>query len=283
MDDVIPPLVPDLQLAAGLRVVGRGHDHLQIGLYDGRRVLLPRTRAVESTLDALLARRPLEPDETTMPILERLQNQGYVSRRDEDLTRERRRRAARVVVLGNCAGVDATALLASAGVHASAVAEAAEHADVVLALSTGEIARDRLDPLIRGNTSHLVVRLVDGAALVGPFVAPGLTACLRCIDAHQSIRDPDHVAVTNRYVRATSRARPDGVPDVTDPVLATVAVAWAVRDVVAHLDGRRPSTWSRTLFLGPEPSHRHEQDWSRHPECGCSWPANDPLSGTMGV
>jgi hypothetical protein len=91
------------------------------------------------------------------------------------------------------------------------------------------------------------------------------------------------VAVTSRYVQASAQARADGAPDVTDPVLAAVALAWAVRDVVAHLDGRRPSTWSRTLFLDPEPSHRREEDWTRHPECGCCWSAHAPLSGTMGV
>ena len=184
-----------------------------------------------------------------------------------------------MAVHGAAPGLDAADLLRSAGVTVDPRPSA--EVDVVLALSTGEIARDRLDPLIRRGTSHLVVRLVDGAAVVGPFVVPGQTACLRCIDAHRSVRDPDHVAVTNRYVRATARARPDGVPDVVDPLLATVAVAWAVRDVVARIDGRRPSTWSRTVFLDPEPAHRREEDWSRHPECGCSWPAHGALSGTM--
>ena len=70
---------------------------------------------------------------------------------------------------------------------------------------------------------------------------------------------------------------------VTDPVLTALAHAWAVRDVVAHLDGRRPATWSRTVWLDPEPAHRQEQDWSRHPECGCSWSGHTPLSGTMGA
>ncbi len=285
----------DLQLAPGLRVVSRGHDHLQIGLYDARRVLLPRTAAVESTLEALLTRRPVSQDETTAMILDRLRRHGCVTGRDEELRRAERRRATRVAVLGGLRGALADTLsgmhpvhlLTAAGVTVETVTrpddDVLARADVVLVLSSGEIARERLDPLIRSGTSHLVVRLVDGAAVVGPFVVPGLTACLRCIDAHRSIPDPDHVTLTSRYVQATMRARPDGVPDVTDPVLAVVAVAWAVRDVIAHADGRRPSTWSRTLFLDPEPVQRLEQDWSRHPECGCCWPAHGALSGTMGA
>jgi bacteriocin biosynthesis cyclodehydratase domain-containing protein len=127
---------------------------------------------------------------------------------------------------------------------------------------------------------HLVVRLVDGGALLGPFVVPGETACLRCIDAHESVRDPDHVAVTTRYAQASGSPRGDGVPDL-DPALASIALAWAVRDVTAHLDGHEPSTWSRTLHLRPDPTRREEQAWPRHPHCGCSWAADDPASGTM--
>jgi bacteriocin biosynthesis cyclodehydratase domain-containing protein len=269
----------DLQLAPGLRVVRRGPDHLQVGLYDGRRTLLPRTPAAESTVDALLQRRPTVPDHEMAAVLDRLRRTGCLTSRAEQARRDRRRRQSRVTVLGALPGVEPSGLLTSAGVGVTSGTDA----DVALVLSVGEIARDRLDALLRRGTSHLVVRLVDGAALVGPFVVPGLTACLRCIDAQRTIRDPDHVAVTSRYVRATTRARSDGVPDVADPVLAAVATAWAVRDVVAHLEGRLPSTWSRTLFLDADPAHRREEDWSRHPECGCSWPTHDPLSGTMGA
>jgi hypothetical protein len=174
---------------------------------------------------------------------------------------------------------DLPALLAARGVSLTA---SADEAEVVIVLSAGELDRDRLDPLIRTRTSHVVVRLVDGGAVLGPFVVPGTTACLRCIDAHRCVRDPDHVAVTARYIRATERPRPDGVPDL-DPALASLALAWAVRDVVAHLDGGEPSTWSRTLFLPAEPASRIEREWRRHPQCGCSWSADGALSGTMGV
>lgn len=277
MDDL--EALPDLQLAPGLRVVRRGLGHLQVGLYDGRRTLLPRTPATESTIDALLHRRPLDPGHATAWVLDRLRRAGCLTSRDEADQRARRRRQARVAVHGTLPGIEVRDVLTAAGVEVTPATDA----DVALVLSDGEIERDRLDTLVRRGTPHLVVRLVDGSAVVGPFVAPGLTACLRCIDAQRSIRDPDHVAVTSRYVRATSRTRTDGVPDIADPVLAAVATTWAVRDVVAHLEGRLPTTWSRTLFLDTDPAHPREEDWSRHPECGCSWLAHDPLSGTMGV
>ncbi len=256
-------------LAPGLRVVRRGLDQLQVGLYDGRRVLLPRTESVTDTIALLLEGGVLaaDPDPAGAAVLDELD-------RHECLTWDPPPRVIRpaVAVLGRfeIPGLpDVGELLRAAEV---AMTSSTCHADVVLALKAGEIDRDQLDPLIRGRTSHLVVRMVDGSAVLGPFVVPGTTACLRCIDAHQTVRDPDHVVVTTRYVRATDSARPDGVPDL-DPALTSVALSWAVRDIVAHLEGRLPSTWSRTVQLGAEPVQRSEQAWLRHPQCGCSWPA----------
>jgi bacteriocin biosynthesis cyclodehydratase domain-containing protein len=232
---------------------------------------------VERTLASLLERRPLEQDPETRAVLDTLERRGCLVAEDERDRRARDRGRGRVSVRGDLAG--AQDLLIRAGVR---VVADGSPVDATLVICRGELAREVLDPLIRAGTPHVVVRLVDGSALIGPFVVPGVTACLRCVDAHQSIGDPDHVPVTNRYVRATARARADGVPDVTDPVLANVAVAWAVRDVVAHLEGRRPATWSRTLVLDDDPSSQREAVWPRHPECGCCWSAHTLRSGKIG-
>ena len=173
---------------------------------------------------------------------------------------------------------DLEALLATAGLTTTPVPA---DADVVLVQALGELDREVLDPLIRGRTSHLVVRMVDGGAVLGPFVVPGATACLRCVDAHQSLLDPDHVTVTSRYLRATAVPRDDGVPDVPDVALLALAQTWATRDVAAHLAGREPATFSRTIRFGRDPVHREERRWLRHPDCGCCWPALNPSSGTI--
>ena len=256
-------------LAPGLRVVRRGLDQLQIGLYDGRRVLLPRSGSVTDTIARLLERgAPGEvPDPAGAAVLDLLDRNGCLA---WDRPARGDRRAVAVVGRLEIPGLpEVGALLGASDV---AITSSNADADVVLVLSAGELDRDLLDPLIRRRASHLVVRLVDGDAILGPFVVPGATACLRCIDAHHMVHDPDHVAVTTRYVQATDHARPDGIPDL-DPGLASVALSWAVRDLVAHLRGREPSTWSRTVHLGAEPVRRHEHTWLRHPKCGCSWPA----------
>ncbi len=263
------------RLAAGLRVVRRGREHVQVGLHEGRRALLPRTTAVEETLATLLDNRSLEPAPTAEMVLETLHRHGCLTDTAEDADRARRRHA-RVALHGSVA--TERDLLTGLGVRVVAPGQAAEAALVAV---QGELDRDRLDGLVRAGTPHLVLRLVDGTAVVGPFVVPGRTACLRCVDTHVGVGDPDHVAVTQRYVRATSRARPDGVPDVADLVLPALAAAWAVRDVVAHLEGRRPSAWSRTLTFDADPGPPREQVWPRNPDCGCTWTAHAPWSGTM--
>jgi bacteriocin biosynthesis cyclodehydratase domain-containing protein len=207
-----------------------------------------------------------------------LERHGCLSDPGEEARRERRRRAGRVALHGGVA--TERALLRAAGVRVVGPGQAAEAALVAV---PGEVDRDLLDPLVRDGTPHLLVRLVDGSAVVGPFVLPGRTACLRCVDGHARVHDPDHAPVTERYVRATSRARRDGAPDVADRVLAAVAAAWAVRDVVALLEGRRPASWSRTLLFPQDPAPPREQVWPRHPECGCSWTLGAPASGTMGA
>ena len=264
------------QLAPGLRVVTRGLDRVQVGLYDGRRVVLPRTDIVLRTLAVLLERGPIDESPDTSWVLEQLDRHGCLVReRGSGLT------GRKVAMLGRIAGPGLPAV--DDLFHAAGVGTTCElhDADAVVAFGVGELPRERLDPLLRRGTSHVVVRLVDGGAVVGPFVVPGRTACLRCIDAHQSLVDPDHVAVTTRYAEATARPRNDGMPDIVDPALATIALAWAVRDVVAHLDGATPSTWSGTLLLCPDAGQRREERWLRHPMCACSF-ADDAFAASSG-
>ena len=48
-----------------------------------------------------------------------------------------------------------------------------------------------------------------------------------------------------------------------------MAVAWAVRDLVAAADGELPATWSATVALGHLPAQ--VTAYRRHLHCGCAW------------
>ncbi|KRA37978.1 MULTISPECIES: hypothetical protein [unclassified Nocardioides] len=134
-----------------------------------------------------------------------------------------------------------------------------------LVVTTGPLDRALLDPLVRGSVPHLLVTGAASGRRVGPFVQPGLTACLRCVDAHESLHDARRPLLVSQAASAAA----DWPPPV-DPLLDQLALAWAVRDLLRYLEGDEPSTWSATIDIRPvDPPERVA--WGRHPDCGCAW------------
>ena len=126
----------------------------------------------------------------------------------------------------------------------------------------------RIDDLVREGAPHLMVVSRAGPLEVGPFVSPGHTACLRCVDAHRAEPDPRRHLVVEQIAQAVA----GGAVEPRDELLWSLALAWAVRDVVRFVEGHRPSTWSTSYEIGPlDPPRAHE--WARHPHCGCAWDA----------
>jgi bacteriocin biosynthesis cyclodehydratase domain-containing protein len=284
-------------LAPGLRVVQRSRDELQIGLGRDVRLRVPDTEPVRRTLDLLLRGEVLPDDAPTRAALDLLapvlvDGAGLVvagiAPGDVAATALRTpgypvllaaRQRASVAI---CGGLDVPAgdprpLLTAAGLR---VAPGLDAASVVLVLRAGEIDRDDLDPLLRSGTPHLLVRLVEGTALVGPFVDPGRTACLRCIDAHTAIDDPEAPVLAVRQALARED-RLDGVAEPVDNALAGLAVAWAVRDLLTQVEGDRPSTWSAVVSLSATLTTVTQTEWLRHPGCGCAWLPDAQPSRTM--
>lgn len=279
-----------LALAPGLRVLRRSRTLLQVGLLAQHRVLLPDTEPVRRTLGRL-ARGEAPPDDAqTREVL------GALAPALVDATglvvpgvaagdvaavalldpagypgRLAARRQAAIAVHGALADVDPRPLLHAAGVAVSVGRAAAPTAWLVL--SMGELDREQVDPLIRAGIPHLIVRMVEGEAVVGPFVEPGRTACLRCLDAHRIEDDPRAGVLAAAHARAV---RHDGVVEPVDTALATLAAAWAVRDLVSWIEGERPSTWSATVQLSATLSPVTHAEWRRHPACGCSWLPDAP-------
>lgn len=138
-------------------------------------------------------------------------------------------------------------------------------------VAVGEPPREHLDPWMRDGTPHLLLRLTEGNAVIGPFVEPGSSACLRCVDAHHADLDPAWPLLVAQYASAVGRDREDTIPEPLDPILASLASAWAVRELASHAEGRRPPTTSTTIRLDPHLTALETQHWPRHPACGCGW------------
>ena len=137
-------------------------------------------------------------------------------------------------------------------------------ATVALVLAAGEPERDLLDDAMAVGQPHVLVSACEGAVRLGPFVVPGSTACLRCIDAELAAPTSGEGWCWRRW---------PGRPSPVDAATTYAAVGLAVRDVLAYLDGDRPMTWSATLTLGPVPGEEGlvPRRWRRHPHCGCCW------------
>lgn len=154
---------------------------------------------------------------------------------------------------------DARALLASAGL---AVARADRPFDLVLVVRHRWAPREQVDPWVQRSVPHLWVGHDADGVDVGPFVVPGLTACLRCVDAHEVDVDPGHP--TQLTWQAST------VDDRPDPLLLRLALTWAIRDLVAYVEGDEPSTWSASVRLDAALA-APRTPWTRHPRCGCAW------------
>ena len=141
--------------------------------------------------------------------------------------------------------------------------------EVHVVCGVGEPPRTRLDQRVSDGVTHLLLRFVEGRALVGPLVVPGATACLRCLDLHRTDVDPAWPLLVEQYSRFTRQDRPDGVPEPVDAALAHVAMGWATRELTAHLCGGVPLTRSRVLTLSSDLTEVAVQEYPQRPDCGC--------------
>lgn len=282
------PAMTRLVLAPGLRVQHRSAEEVQLGLEPGHR--LRATTAVRRALapiDRGEAPGPsARPVAALAPFLVDADALGPAGIAPGDAAaaaladptgfaaRLAARRTRTVAVRGSL-GTDPAALLTAAGLRVHD-----DNPDAVLLLCTGEPDRDPTDLLVRDGIPHLLVRLVEGAVVVGPLVVPGYTACLRCLDAHRAVRDPLYPVLAAAHHRAL---RHDGTVEPADTALVALGVAWAARDLVTHLDGDRAATWSATVRITADLGDVRPTRWLRHPGCSCVWAADDPASSTMAV
>ena len=286
-------------IAPGLPVLARPGGELQIGRSARHRLRLPDTAATRRAL-AALARGETPNDREGRrllavldPVLRESGTLVQPGLPDAEMAalsllhprsamaRLAARRRTKVRVSG-VLGTDPRPLLASTGLGTGTAAAST----VTLVLSAGEPDRGALDPLLRERQPYLLLRAVEGELVLGPFVDPGRTACLRCLDAHHAERDPAYPVLVSRAARviqSSDNAEP------LDTALATIALGWAVRDLVRYAEGDPVSTWSATVRFGPDETNLAPTTWPPHPGCGCGWarsadsPGHVYRSSTMGA
>ncbi|MDZ5621156.1 hypothetical protein [Nocardioides bizhenqiangii] len=267
----------ELRLRPGAPVVRRDEDTLQVGLHPPHAVRVPDQPEVRALLDALRAGAdPGELAPVAVRALDSLLTAGLAFRTAAGVTPDldvaqaqhgadgQRRLAERArhrvgVRAGEASRAILDDLMALAGLGVDDASPS-----VWLVVTSGPITRGTIDPLVRAGAPHLLVCGDGIGRRIGPFVEPGRTACLRCIDAHEAEADPRRPFLVEQAALASTGDEP------VDPVLDRLALAWAVRDLCRYFEGDEPSTWSATVDLGPTEAPRVVR-WLRHPHCGCAW------------
>ena len=130
----------------------------------------------------------------------------------------------------------------------------------VVATNTAEPDRALTDELLRTNRTHLVVRLEADAAIVGPLVVPGRSACVRCVDLARCGLDPEWPRLLAQLCLA--RTPPQAALRSWAAWLATVQVRALQR-------GSWPESVGRTLELATSDYVLRVRTWPASPGCGC--------------
>jgi hypothetical protein len=244
-------------LRDGLHVVRRDDRHLQVGLDPPDRLVLADRPGLHDALTHLDRR----PSDDLRGLVDGLVADGWVI---DAAARGRRREAARSrppVTLTVDAAVEAQVARACAAAGLPRAADSPTR----LVVTVGEPRRSVSDALVRDDLCHLWLAVLAASVRIGPFVEPGRSACLRCVDAHLGDRDPRRATVLHQLEELPVAPTTD-----PDPCLVQIGVAWAVRDVVRRLDGHEPALRSATVTVTAD-LQATRCDWLRHPHCGCAW------------
>src|SRR5690606_20598708 len=221
------------------------------------RALLPDTPAVTRTL-AQMRHGVTVGGRTPLEVLQVLADAHLLVDVAEQRLLTQARAATRVAVEAPDPWLDLVTTLLRAGGLAPAPSSAGR--DLTWIISVGEPDRESHDSLLRNDEPILFTSVFDTRVRVGPFVLPGTTACLRCIDAQS---EP---WASPKPSRIDAPSHPD---DLSGLLLHHALVAGAA-DLCAWAEGRQPTTWSRSRWQDAQFAS-HEQVWRRHPHCGCSW------------
>lgn len=133
--------------------------------------------------------------------------------------------------------------------------------DLVVLAPDEEADRASVIRLVSEGVPHLLASVSEAAGTVGPFVLPGQTACLHCIDLHRSDLDPAWPALLAQTVVP-------GPAPASDVALAGLVASLAVLHVTDYLAGGRPASLGGTLTISLDGRVRR-RTWPTHPGCGC--------------
>ncbi len=130
--------------------------------------------------------------------------------------------------------------------------------------------REHSDTALRAGVPHVWAFLRDLVGVIGPFVDPGESACLRCVDLARG-------EVDRAWPTTVSGPRPV-VPPV-DPLLAASVGAMVAAEIGVWASGRQPQTVGAVIELPYGAGAVERCTHAPHPHCGCGWAAEHVTLG----
>jgi hypothetical protein len=173
------------------------------------------------------------------------------------------RQTARVYVEGSGRVADEVrALVVAEGLTS---ADSADEATALVLAADQEPSRHSADEALRRGVPYLCVGIRELVGLVGPFVVPGRTACLRCVDLSRAHTDPCW-----RTLVEAIEAKPTVEPCRTPSLVATIA-GYAVQEVVTWASGAIPVSCDNVVEFPLGLGLVQTVCYPVHPQCGCGW------------
>ncbi|MET4051435.1 bacteriocin biosynthesis cyclodehydratase domain-containing protein [Frigoribacterium sp. PvP054] len=115
---------------------------------------------------------------------------------------------------------------------------------------------------VRSDVTHLLVRVGDRRALVGPVTVPGATACARCLDLHAGEADRAWPAIAGQLSRRALTAPPSlSVHEIASR---------AARRLWSRLDGAGVAPDDEVESISIADGLVTRASVRPHPECGCA-------------
>lgn len=246
-----------LRLRHGVAVTVRPDGLVVVGQDPEHRVVLPDTASVTRLLTHLrVGVRPDNVAPTASAALDALCRAGLlVDLAQQSLLAEARATTRVQLEVAQAWRGLAVDCVRTAGLTLAEGSRPRDGHDLVWVVSAGDPDWEVHDTLVAADEPVLFTAVMPSRVRVGPFVMPGTTACLRCLDAHSpGVRPPSG----------------GGTPDDVSLVVLHRALLSAAGDLRAWAEGRQPTSWSATAWVDDSAVTTREA-WRQHPHCGCNW------------
>ena len=154
-----------------------------------------------------------------------------------------------------------------------------QHPDVAVLAPTSDGYPALAAALQSAGVPHLPAEVHETTGVLGPFVQPGRTSCLRCRDLYRTARDPGWPRAMVPFGGVD--AAPAVEDRACDVMLATQVAVLAAGHVLAFVEGDPPPTVNALLEIVPPFSAQTRHERPPHPDCGCGPEAADMAPGPV--